>query len=51
MRGDKLGVPAFAVCSNRLTPAQADEAARWCKELGVAAAVLFDCDPGGDASA
>jgi len=51
IRLDTLGVPGFAVCSNRMTPAQAEKVARWCKELGVAAAVLFDGDPEGDAGA
>ncbi|MBL9084979.1 MAG: hypothetical protein JNK76_24460 [Planctomycetales bacterium] len=49
IRLDALGVPAFAVCSNRITTAQADRIARWCRELGVTAAVLFDADPEGDA--
>lgn len=51
IRLDTLNVPAFAVCSNRLTAPQADKAARWCRELGVVAAVMFDCDPEGEAGA
>ncbi len=47
----RLAVPAFAVCSNRITSAQADKVARWCHELGVVAAVLFDGDVEGEAGA
>lgn len=51
LRLDALGVPAFAVCSNRITREQAKKAAGWCRELGVAVAVMFDCDPEGEAGA
>ncbi len=51
IRLDTLAVPAFAVCSNRITSAQADKVARWCHELGVVAAVLFDGDVEGEAGA
>jgi len=49
LRLDALNVPAFAVCSNRITRDQAEKIGRWCRELGVPAAVLFDCDAEGDA--
>lgn len=46
-----LGVPAFAVCSNRITREQAEKVGRWCRELGVAAALLFDLDAEGETGA
>jgi 5S rRNA maturation endonuclease (ribonuclease M5) len=46
-----LNVPALAVCSNRITREQAERVGRWCRELGVTAAVLFDGDTEGEAGA
>ena len=51
LRLDELRVPAFAVCSNRITREQAERVARWCHELGVTAAVMFDCDAEGNTGA
>ncbi len=37
IRLDTLGVPSFAICSNRITPPQVEKIARWCRDLGVIA--------------
>jgi hypothetical protein len=46
-----MGVPAFAVCSNRITREQAEKVGRWCRELGVIASLLFDLDAEGETGA
>lgn len=51
IRLDTLGVPSFAICSNRITTEQADKLAGWCRELGVIATVFFDNDAMGDTGA
>lgn len=51
LRLDTLNVPSLAVCSNRITREQAERVAGWCRELGVVAAILFDCDVEGDLGA
>jgi hypothetical protein len=40
LRLSEWNVPAFAVCSNRITREQAERVARWCNELGVTAGVF-----------
>jgi hypothetical protein len=45
-----LGVPAVAICSNRITAEQADKLAAWAAELGnVPLTLLLDLDPEGEA--
>lgn len=49
---DNLGIPAVAICSNRMTEAQALKIARWSKQLGDSKVVLlFDCEETGDVGA
>jgi hypothetical protein len=44
-----LGVPAVAVCSNRMTDEQADKLAHWVAELGdLPVTLLLDLDPEGE---
>jgi hypothetical protein len=44
-----LGVPAVAICSNRITAEQADKLARWAREFGnVPLTLLLDLDPEGE---
>lgn len=49
LRLSALGIPALAACSNRLTCEQAEKIAVWCADLDVAAGLLFDLDPEGEA--
>ena len=45
-----LGIPAVAICSNRITDEQADKLAAWAAELGnVPLTLLLDLDPEGEA--
>ena len=49
---DHLGVPAVAVCSNRMTEEQAAKIARWAKRLAERkVSLMFDCDEAGDEGA
>jgi hypothetical protein len=46
---DHLGVPAVAICSNRMTEQQAAKVGRWARQLaGGKVSLMFDCDPAGD---
>lgn len=49
---DRLGTPAVAICSNRMTEAQAAKVARWARQLaGGKICLMFDCEPTGDEGA
>jgi 5S rRNA maturation endonuclease (ribonuclease M5) len=49
IRLDDLGVPAVALCSNRISREQAEKAARLARELAGGIVTLFlDCDPEGE---
>ena len=46
---DKLGVPAVAICSNRITEAQVTKIAGWAEQLADRkVTLLFDCEQTGD---
>jgi len=49
---DNLHIPAVAICSNKITEAQAAKVERWAKQLaGGKVSLLFDADEAGDAGA
>ena len=43
-----LGIPAFAICSNIITPEQAQRASEKAREIGVPIGVMFDTDGEGE---
>ncbi len=46
---DNLGIPAVAICSNRITQAQVEKITRWSQQLANGkVTLLFDCEPTGD---
>ena len=51
IRLDSAGIPAVAICSNRITDAQIEKLARWAKMLQADVSLMFDCDEEGDAGA
>ncbi len=49
---DNLGVPAVALCSNRITASQVDKIAHWAKLLAKGkVSLLLDCEATGDEGA
>lgn len=49
---DQHGVPAVAICSNRITEEQAAKVARWARRLaGGKVSLMFDCESTGDEGA
>ncbi len=49
---DHLGVPAVAICSNRITEQQVAKVVRWAKQLaGGKVSLMFDCEGNGDEGA
>jgi len=49
---DRLGVPAVAICSNRITEQQAAKVIRWAKRLAAGrVSLMFDCEDTGDEGA
>ena len=47
-----LGIPAVAICSNRITQSQVGKIACWSQQLGNGkVTLLFDCEPTGDEGA
>ena len=49
IRLDSLGVPSVALCSNRMTEAQAEKITRWAQQLSDGkVSLLFDGEPTGD---
>jgi hypothetical protein len=49
---DALQVPSVALCSNRMSAAQADKIVKWAQQLsGGKVSLLFDCEPTGDEGA
>jgi hypothetical protein len=49
---DQLGVPAVAICSNRITDQQAGKVVRWARALGGSkVSLMFDCENTGDEGA
>ena len=49
---DNLGIPAVAICSNRITHQQVEKITRWSKQLADGkVTLLFDCEPTGDGGA
>ncbi len=49
---DRLGVPAIAICSNRITDQQAAKVIRWAKRLAAGkVSLMFDCEDTGDEGA
>ena len=49
---DNLGIPAVAICSNRITQAQVEKINRWSQQLASGkVTLLFDCEPTGDEGA
>jgi len=49
---DHLGVPAVAICSNRITEQQVAKAIRWANHLGgKRVSLMFDCEAAGDEGA
>lgn len=49
---DALGVPAVAICSNRITREQVAKVVRWAKQLaGDKVSLMFDCEGAGDEGA
>jgi hypothetical protein len=49
---DNLGIPAVAICSNRITAPQVDKIAYWAERLAEGKVTLmFDCEPTGDEGA
>lgn len=49
---DNLGVPAIAICSNRMTAQQADKIKHWMGRLaGGKVTLMFDCESAGDEGA
>jgi 5S rRNA maturation endonuclease (ribonuclease M5) len=49
---DHLGVPAVAICSNRMTEQQAAKVGRWARQLaGGKVSLMFDSEPTGDEGA
>lgn len=46
---DNLGIPAVAICSNRITQHQVEKIARWSQQLADGkVTLLFDCEQTGD---
>ena len=46
---DNIGIPAVAICSNRITQAQVEKIVRWSQQLANGkVTLLFDCEPTGD---
>ena len=49
---DNLGIPAVAICSNRITQQQVEKITRWSKQLAEGkVTLLFDCEQTGDEGA
>ena len=49
---DRFGVPAVAICSNRITEQQAGKVIRWAKRLAAGkVSLMFDCEDTGDEGA
>jgi len=49
---DAIGVPAVAICSNRITQEQVAKIAYWSKRLcDGRVTLMFDCEPSGDEGA
>jgi len=49
---DNLGIPAIAICSNRITIEQTDKIAHWMRRLAAGrVSLMFDCEETGDEGA